>query len=72
MSTKYPGLTISRVQPLRPDALRAIATLVAKKEKVYFFKETKSDGNHWYTYAHGDTLHARTLKELLIVWRLTR
>lgn len=72
MSTKYLELVIRRVQPQRPDALRAIATLVTQKEKVYFFKETKSDGNHWYMYVHGNTLHARTLKELLAVWRLTR
>lgn len=72
MSTKYPGLAIKRVQPQRPEALRAVSTLVIRGDKVYFFKETKLDGNHWYTYAHSKTLRARTLKELLAIWRLTK
>lgn len=72
MSTKYPGLTIKRIQPQRPNAFRATATLVTQKEKVYFFKETKSDGNPWCAYVDDETLYARTLKELLAVWRLTR
>lgn len=74
MSTKYPGLAIKRAQPQRPDALRAVSTLVIRGDEVYFyfFKETKLDGNHWYTYTHSKTLRARTLKELLAIWRLTK
>jgi len=72
MSTKYPGLTIKRIRPQRPDALRAWASLVIRNEKMYFCKETKLNGNRWCAYVDDETLYARTLKELLAVWRLTR
>lgn len=66
---KPPELTVTRISPRhQPDAM---ATLKVDEHRVFFFKESKIDGNHWYVYTYGATLRAVTLKKLLIVWRLT-
>jgi|GEM_PF-2092628 len=75
MSTKHLGLFVQRIREDEgADSLRAIATYVwasthGTAKQMYFFKERKQNGNHWYMYHNFRMLKARTLKELIAIWR---
>lgn len=75
MSAAYPNLTIQRVVGADQDKLRAIAKLAQFDNGdllvTYFFRSSRSEKAHWYTYAiAGDRITSSTLKGLLVLWRL--